>query len=91
MSLRLNPSQYLLPPRPQPPAQPLDLALGLESHVEAEGAGKGGSLSRPGCQAPPARPATPLPGWPPSHAHPLRLSCTRGSASIFPPEEPRAK
>lgn len=54
MSLRLNPSQCLLPPRPQPPTQPLDLALGLESHVGAEGAGRGGSLSRPGCQAPPA-------------------------------------
>ena len=53
MDLRLNPNQYLLPPRPQPPTSASGLCLGLESHVEAEGLGvEGGSL--------PARPRLPL-------------------------------
>lgn len=56
------------PTAPPSPPQPRDLALGLESHVEAEGAEKGGSLSQPG----PACPSASPPGQPPSHASPLR-------------------
>lgn len=59
MRLRRNPGQCLLPPRPQPPAQPLDLALGLESHVEVRGLGRGAVF--PGQAARPRLPAPRLP------------------------------
>lgn len=82
MGLRLSPSPVLASfQAPAPSASDSGVALGLESHVDAEGVRRGAVCPQPG----PACSSPPLPGQPLSQAHPLRLSCTKGSASIFPP------
>lgn len=71
------------------------LSPGPKSHVVEEAEGAGWGLHEEGGQSP--RQAPPAPAFPartaskPRYALFLCLRCTEGSASIFPPEEPKAK